>query len=192
MKNRELITAFRQGGEGNCVTIAIIKAGIEIFGLNNIFQYRWVNETCEIIMRDGYETSFSAVELDQGILLSKFILQENETAFNYANLCFTAMVKRAQDENNDELEDMSFEAAANSLNNGEYYLEGPHWIGLRNHIKSIGRKYVWQYKGVIGASKKHCFFVSQGLEDNYGKIDHLGKFERRWCKWFRIMNETEL
>lgn len=190
MNNKELIKAFKQGGTGNCVSIAIIKAGIEIFGINNIFQHDWNNNICEVIMRDGFQLNFSKEELEKGISLSKFILLENEEVFNYANLCFTAMVKRAQAEENDGQSNMSFEEAAETLNKGEYYLEGPHWIGLRQNTRSIGRKYIYQNKGVIGASRKHCFYASKGYEDNYGKIDKISFPERRFCKWFRITEKS--
>jgi hypothetical protein len=186
MNNIEIIKSFRQGGEGNCVSIAIIKAGIEIFGLNNIFQFEWKGNLREVIMRDGFQLSFTKEELKKGTTLSKFILLENNDIFNYANLCFTAMVKRAQLEDNDNKANMTFETAADTLNTGEYYLEGPHWIGLRHNIRSIGRRYIWQYKGVIGASRLHCFFSSKGYEDDYGKINRIDFFEKRFCKWFRV------
>ncbi|MDN3494191.1 hypothetical protein [Winogradskyella bathintestinalis] len=190
MDNKELIKAFRQGGTGNCVSIAIIKAGIEIFGINNIFQHSWDNNICNVIMRDGFELEFTMEEMKKGAILSKFIPLENEDVLNYAILCYTAMAKRSQLEDNDNQSGMSFEEAAETLNKGEYYLEGPHWIGLRQNIRSIGRKYIWQYKGVIGASRSHCFFASKGYEDNHGKIDRISFTERRFCKWFRITEKS--
>jgi len=190
MNNKELIKSFRQGGTGNCVSIAIIKAGIEIFGLNNIFEHNWKDNLCEVVMRDGFQLEFTKEELKNGTSLSRFIILQNEEVFDYANLCFTAMTKRAQLEENDNQADMSFEEAAETLNKGEYYLEGPHWLGLRQNIRSIGRKYIWQYKGVIGASKKHCFFASIGYEDDYGKVDKISFTERRFCKWFRVTEKS--
>ena len=100
------------------------------------------------------------------------------------------MVKRAQEEENDEWKDMSFESAARTLNNGEDYLEGSHWIGLRQNVRSIGRRYIWQHKGVFGASKEHCFFASQGYEDNYGVADQIDFDNRKYSKWFRFASES--
>ncbi len=190
MNNKELIKAFKQGGTGNCVSIAIIKAGIEIFGIDNIFQHEWIDDSCRVIMRDGTEIEFSKVEYKSSFELSEFILLNNKEVFNYAVLCFAAMVKRAQIEENDNIPNMTFKKAAETLNKGEYYLEGPHWLGLRHNIRSIGRRYIWQYTGVIGASRKHCFFASQGLEDNYGNINRIGPLERRFCKWFRVTENS--
>ncbi len=190
MTNIELIKAFKQGGTGNCVSIAIIKAGIEIFGLNTVFQSNWVGDICNVIMRDGYELEFSKEEFESCYQLSKFIELENKDVYNYAVLCFAAMVKRAQLEENDNISNLTFNEAAETLNKGEYYLEGPHWLGLRHHIRSIGRKYIWQYKGVIGASRKHCFFASRGIEDNYGSVDKIGVLEKHFCKWFRVTTKS--
>lgn len=187
MYNKDLIQAFKQGVRtGNCVAIATIKASIEVFGLNNVFYHQWDKDLCKVVMRDGYELEFTKNEFEIGKKSSEFILLGRKDIFEYANLCFTAMVKRAQLEENDEWVDMSFESAARTLNNGEDYLEGSHWIGLRQNVRSIGRRYIWHYKGVFGASKKHCFFVSKKYEDSYGKAKEIDFEERKFCKWFRF------
>ena len=190
MNNKEIIKAFKQGKTGNCVSIAIIKAGIEIFGLGNVFKHEWSNNVCHVVMRDGAEIKFSKKEFESCQKLSKFELLNNKDVFDYAILCFAAMVKRAQNEENDNIPGLTFEKAAETLNQGEYYLEGPHWLGLRHNVRSIGRRYIWQYKGVIGASRKHCFFASMGYEDNHGKVDKIGPVERRFCKWFRVTEKS--
>ncbi len=191
MDTFDLIKSFRQGGTGNCVSIAIIKAGIQIFGLGRIFDHHWEGDTCSVTMRDGYQLEFTKAELEIGSSGSRFIPLGNEEVFNYANLCFTAMAKRAQIEENDDFEDMTFEKAIETLNDGEYYLHGPDWIGLRHHVRRSGRRYVWQYRGMIGASSRHAFFASQGYEDNYGRPDRLSRLERRFCKWIRV-SETAI
>ena len=191
MTNREIITSFKQGGTGNCVTIAIIKAGIEIFGLYNIFHYQKNNEGdgFSFMMRDGIENTVTSEELDLARQGSKFTVLNNQEIFDYANICFAAMAKRAMIEGNDDMENPSYQQAIGTLNNGEYYLHGPNWIGLRHNYRYIGRKYARNNPGCVGASKHHCFYVSNGLEDNYGRVDHIGLFERRFVHWFRITKE---
>lgn len=187
MTTREIISAFRQGGTGNCVSIAIIKAGIEIFGLNKIFHSEMVSENLfGVTMRDGFELQITKEELTHAALGSRFIPLNNQEIFEYANLCFAVMAKRSQLEKNDDFESMTFDQAIHALNNGEFYLEGPNWLGLRHHCRSIGRKFVFHYPGVVGASKKHCFFSSFGIEDVYGTPDRIHKLENRFCKWLRI------
>ena len=186
METRDLIKSFKQGGTGNCVSIAIIKASIQIFGMNKIFNHYWEGDICKITMRDGFELSFTRDELAAATLGSKFILLENQKVLDYANLCFAAMAKRAQIEENDDIENLTFEQAIETLNDGEWYTHGADWLGLRFNILNIKRKYIWQYKGVVGASSKHCFFASEGIEDNHGRPDPLNIFERRFSKWFRV------
>ncbi|RIV47530.1 hypothetical protein [Flagellimonas pelagia] len=186
METKELIKAFKQGKTGNCVSIAIIKAGIQIFGIDKVFNHLWVDDICEVTMRDGYELSFTREEFIKGEKGSKFQLLNNKEIFDYANLCFTVMAKRAQVEENDDFENMTFEKAIETLNDGEYYRHGPDWIGLQYNILNTKRKHVWKQKGVVGASKKHCFFASEGIEDDYGRIEYIRGFERRFCKWYRV------
>ncbi|KXX71398.1 hypothetical protein [Flammeovirga sp. SJP92] len=189
METKELIKAFKQGGTGNCVSIAIIKAGIQIFGIDKIFHHTWDDDLCEVTMRDEFELSFSKKELELATTGSKFILGENKEVFDYANLCFAAMAKRAQIEENDDINNPSYEDAIKSLNDGEWYTHGADWLGLRYNIQNIPRRQIWQFKGVVGASRKHCFFASEGIEDNYGKIDYIRGLERRACKWFRVVDK---
>ena len=140
-------------------------------------------------MRDGYELQFSREEFNNASSQSRFREPENQEVMDYANLCFTAMAKRAQLEENDNYPNMNFSVALLTLNNGESYLEGVHWIGLRQNVRSIGLNYVWQHKGLIGASRGHSFYASQGNIDNYGTVKKLNSEEYKFCKWFRI---TEL
>jgi hypothetical protein len=189
MNTKEIIKSFKQGGIGNCVSIAIIKASIQIFGLNKVFNHQWVDGNCKVLMRDGFELSFTQDEMDTAKIGSEFVNIENSDFFDYAVLCFTAMAKRAQKEENDDVANMTFERAIETLNDGEWYTHGADWLGLRYNTLNIKRKYIWQYKGVVGASRKHCFFCSEGVEDNYGKVDYVNRFEKRFCKWFRVTKE---
>jgi hypothetical protein len=194
MDYKDIIKSFRQGGTGNCVTIAIIKAGIEVFGVNNIFtiHQNTDDEGFAFMMRDGFEAKVSAIEVQKAKTGSRFIMLGNQEVFNYANICFAAMAKRAMIEGNDDTVDPTYEQAIDTLNDGEYYLHGPNWIGLRHHFKYIGRKYSMMNPGCVGASRAHCFYVSNGWEDSYGTPNHLNLLERRFAHWFRITAETVL
>jgi hypothetical protein len=190
MTTKEIISSFRQGGTGNCVSIAIIKAGIEIFGVGKIFHASpLLGNGYKIVMRDGFELELSANEVKQAEMGSRFIKLDSQEIYEYAVLCFAAMAKRAQLEQNDDFGALTFDQAMQTLNDGEYYLEGPGWMGLRHHYRSIGRKYIFHYPGVIGASRKHCFFASFGIEDDHGSPEPIAGLEGRFCKWVRITSE---
>ncbi|WP_430412849.1 hypothetical protein [Kordia sp.] len=187
METVDIIKSFKQGGEGNCVSIAIIKAGIQVFGINKIFIHQWEGDNCKILMKDDYTLNITKEELALAIEGSKFIVLNNQEIFEYANLCFAAMAKRAQTEENDDTPNMTYAEAIETLNDGEWYTHGADWLGLRYNVKNIKRRGIWRYKGVVGASRKHCFFASEGKEDQYGTVDTIGVFERRFCKWFRVI-----
>src|SRR5688572_24612224 len=123
MTNKEIILSFKQGGTGNCVTIAIIKAGTEIFGLNNIFSLKKnaTDEGFKFMMRDGFEGEVSDNELQAAKQGSRFILLKNKDLFDYGNICFAAMAKRAMIEGNDEIENPTYQQAIETLNDGEFY-----------------------------------------------------------------------
>lgn len=191
MTNIDLIKSFNQGPTGNCVSIAIIKAAIEIFALDNVF-FRTPNSVDQgfsFLMKDGFEEQVTQQELDVAIAGSRFELQENQTVLNYANICFAAMAKRAMIEGNDDMTNLTYQQAIDTLNNGEYYLHGPNWLGLRHNFRYVGRKFVRNNPGCVGASRYHCFYVSYGWKDEYGNPDKIGLFENHLAHWFRITKE---
>lgn len=183
MNTVELIESFKQGGTGNCVSIAVIKASIQVFGIDKVVHFS-KNElnNFHFSMRDGFEDQLSHQEIDIARKESNFILLENTAVFEYAVLCFAAMAKRAQIETNEDAG--SYIEAINSLNNGEFYYMGADWLGLRHYKRAIGLKYVWENIGVVGASSKHCFFCSEGIVDNYGSPNYINGLERLKYKFF--------
>lgn len=190
MKNTELIKAFKQGKTGNCVSIAVIKAAIEIFGLGNVFHFENNPDGgFSYLMKDGFSESVSKEELEIAIENSFFVSLESEEIYNYANVCFAAMAKRAFVEGNDNKNDLTYIEAIETLNDGEYYLHGAHWLGLKHNYRNIGRKYTKNNPGCVGASKAHCFYVSYGIADNYGVVDKVSFFERRFVRWYRITDQ---
>jgi hypothetical protein len=177
MTTRELIEAFKQGGTGNCVSIAIIKASIQVFGLDNVVQFEEdQNGDTQFIMRDGFEGKLTVQELAQAKTTSKFVAGKNSNIYEYAVKCFAAMAKKAQEDANED--SSTFSEAIDSLNNGEYWHKGPYWLGVQNFKRDIGFKYIFGNIGVVGASRKHCFFCSEGIEDDYGTPNRIRLIER--------------
>ncbi len=188
MTTSEIIKSFRQGGTGNCVSIAVIKAGIQIFGINKVVHFEESTDgKYAFIMKDGFEGILSESELEEAKVGSKFLPLENDKVLDYANLCFASMAKRALMEEHEGATNMT--QAIQSLNNGEYYYLGADWLGLRHYKRAIGLKYVWDNLGVVGASRKHCFFCSEGIVDDYGAPNRISLFERikyRFFNYYRI------
>lgn len=190
MTNLEIIRSFRQGGTGNCVSIAIIKAGIEIFGLNQIFHSQLEDSgNYNFMLRDGFQSTISPQEYEQAVSGSMFQELANKEIYDYAVLCYAVMAKRAMIEGNDQQDNLTYQQAIATLNNGENYLQGPYWLGLRHNYRNIGRRYARTNPGCVGASRAHCFYVSYGMEDQYGVPDHIGLLERNFVHWYRLTTE---
>jgi hypothetical protein len=192
MTSKEIIKSYRQGGTGNCVSIAVIKASIQVFGLDKVVYFqKTTNEGYSFTMRDGFESSITKQEVELAIKGSNFICKVNKDIFNYSNLCFAAMAKRALDDKHEGSK--TYKGAIESLNNGEYYYLGADWLGLRHHKRAIGLRFIWNNIGVVGASPKHCFFCSEGIVDKYGTpdpINWLEKIKYAFFSYYRIASES--
>ncbi len=78
---------------------------------------------------------------------------------------------------------MWFSTACKSLNDGENYLEGPHWLGLDRSTRRIDPKDLGSYPAAVGASSKHAVFASNGSIDKFGeRID--GRYGGRYTDGF--------
>lgn len=186
-----IFTAFKQGGTGNCVSIAAIKAGMARFGPDQVF--RSLTRSAggyDIVMRDGAKVRVSDAELQTATEWSE-IKSRDEGLTRKANLMFAAMAKRAQNEGNDGRRNMSFTQACKTLNNGENYREGPHWLGLDDHVRDIKASELHKYTAYVAASTKHAMFGSGNYIDHYGtrrgatnsngvKVDGYGR-QLRWA-----------
>jgi hypothetical protein len=162
-------SGFKQGGTGNCVSVAAIKAGMARFGPDNVFKsVTRSGNGYDVTMRDGVKVRVSDAELSTASKLSRFS-GKDPALLRKANLMYAAMANRAQLEGNDGRKNMSFERACQSLNDGESYLEGARWLGLKNHMRKINPRDLDEYKAVVAASSKHAVYASSGYVDHYGR-----------------------
>ncbi|KFE68214.1 hypothetical protein [Hyalangium minutum] len=162
-------SGFKQGGTGNCVSVAAIKAAMTRFGPDQVFKsVTRSGNGYDVTMRDGVKVRVSDAELSTASRLSRFS-GKDPSLLRQANLMYAAMANRAQLEGNDGRKNMSFERACQSLNDGESYLEGARWLGLKNHMRKINPRDLDNYKAVVAASSKHAVYASNGYVDHYGR-----------------------
>ncbi len=192
---KDIITGFKQGGMSNCVAIAVIKAGMEVFGTNQLLllEAQSTGET-RVTMRDGFQLHLTAEDILLATQRSLFLRGSNEQLLNYANLCFAAMAKRALLMKHEDVK--TYEDALISLNNGENFAAGPEWLGLLPHCKPVDRAEIYTLPGIVCASKNHCFFVTYGWEDNYGTPDKISDKElflerNKFAKFYRIAPQKQ-
>jgi hypothetical protein len=186
MTNYDIIQSFRQGTVeegGNCASIALIKAAISVFGIDNVFEYQKDNNVYTILLKDGNQVTFTQEQLDYTTLRAGFHLRQGnntqdaklyEQIYNYANLCFCTMVKRVTEigESGDGIGD--FENAIIALNDGATTPFLYKTLGLVNvQVPSIWLKTKGK-KGIIAWKKSHTVYVEDGLYDHYGEAKKLG------------------
>lgn len=167
---------FRQGPDGNCVTISAIKASMAKFGQSPTDIFKSVQATHEgyhVVMRDGFTLDLKKDELAKAKRGSKFVPLRDPGMLKDAHFLFAVSAKRAMLENNDGSARRSIEAAIKSLNDGEDETgpgEGFKRLGLRHHMKQVPVS-AFADKSLIGMVNRsaHSVAVVDGCEELYGR-----------------------
>lgn len=185
--NIELIESFSQGDVnlpppmgtvGNCASIALIKASIEVFGLNNVFMYEKIADTYRVTFKNNRQVSFTEKELARSNDVSGFVLNTKEPSKlelytsiqKYAQIALCSMVKRVMEIGEAGEGKGDFEKALRALNDGANTPSLPEKLGVEDYC--LGKK--WHRdangKGLFGWLKGHTVYVSQGVRDKYGTV----------------------
>ncbi|WP_395606517.1 hypothetical protein [Pseudomonas sp. B22129] len=165
---------FRQGPDGNCVTVSAIKAAMHRFGQSPTDIYKEVTKTEDgyrVVMRDNFTLTLSEHELRQAEWGSNFLGRDREMLKD-AHFLYAVSVKRAQIENNDGTAGRSFQAAMRSLNDKEDEFgpgEGLERLGLRQHMRTVRAGDL--ASGQVGICNRsgHSVAVINGIEEQWGK-----------------------
>ncbi len=173
-KPTNVFSGFRQGMNGNCVTISAIKAAMEKFGQSPKDIYKSVEKTADgfkVVMRDDVTVKLSKAELESAIRGSNFVGGTDLEMLKDAHFLFACSAKRAQNENNDGWAGKNFEAAIRSLNEGEDECgpgEGFMRLGLKDHMKRVSAR-DFADKSLIGMVNRsgHSVAVVDGHEELY-------------------------
>ena len=173
-KPDDVFGGFRQGPDGNCVTVSAIKAAMAKFGQSptDIFkEVRKEPDGYQVTMRDGYTLHLSQQELKDAARGSMFVGRDKEVLKD-AHFLFAVSAKRAQLENNDGYAARSFKHAVRSLNDGEDEYgpgEGLLRLGLSRHIESVPVSEL--AAGELGMVNRrgHSVAVINGVEEFYGR-----------------------
>lgn len=174
----ELVRGFYQHGAGNCASIAAIKCAIAAFGVVSV--YRLASENQGIVsvqQRDGFEVHLSADEIELAARRNFFAGEDAELLVQ-ARFLFSVMAKRAQLDGNDGRQGMSYGEAIESLNDGEFWLEAPGWLGLAACVvhgpdrklpnSGAAKVFLESHDYGVAKSAKHVWFASRGIHDEYG------------------------
>lgn len=166
------------GTVGNCASIALIKASIEVFGIGNIFKHEKMGDTYQVTFKNNRKVSFTEKELERSIDVAGFEintlnptkLELYTSILDYAQIAMCAMVKRVMEigEAGDGIGD--FENALRALNDGANSPSLPEKLGIEEYSYRKGWLSGASGKGMFGWFKSHTVFISQGVRDDKGKV----------------------
>ncbi|MDT3230496.1 MULTISPECIES: CsgG/HfaB family protein [Pseudomonas] len=167
-------SGFRQGPDGNCVTVSAIKAAMYRFGQSPTDIFKEVIKTSggyQVVMRDDFKLTLTDRELAEGARSARFV-GADKGMLKDAQFLFAVSAKRAQMENNDRTAGRSFQAAIRSLNNGEDETgpgEGFMRLGLKKHMKKVSVRDL--ANGQLGMCNRamHSVAVINGREELWGR-----------------------
>ncbi|SDU86961.1 hypothetical protein [Pseudomonas brenneri] len=164
---------FRQGPDGNCVTVSAIKAAMHKFGQSPTDIYKSVSETArgyDVTMRDGFNLTLTKPELAQASAGARFVGRDRGMLKD-AQFLFAVSCKRAQIENNDGKAARSFSAAIQTLNNGEDEWgggEGFLRLGLKKHMKKVPVSTLANGQVGMVNRARHSVAIIDGKEELWG------------------------
>ncbi|MGY2293132.1 hypothetical protein ACW9H6_26065 [Pseudomonas sp. SDO528_S397] len=174
IKPENIWSGFRQGPDGNCVTVAAIKAAMYKFGQSptDIFKdVQRVGDGYRVTMRDDYALTLTDAELAQGAQGARFV-GSDEGMLKDAQFLYAVSAKRAQMENNDGRAARSYQAAIDSLNDGEDEYgagEGLKRLGLRKHMRTVNVKVLANGQLGMVNRRAHSVAVINGQEELWGR-----------------------
>jgi len=163
-----LVTSWGQGAEGNCSTVAAIKAAMDRYD-NQVFdQVKRTENGYNIVMQDGYKLNLSDAELAAAKKASRFKGQDGP-AKSYATFLYGAAAKRNALDNK-----MTMRQSLNDLNNGESIFSPAKSLGLRHQLVKVNPRTLNGQDSVVAASRKHAIFVDKNsggghTADRWGK-----------------------
>lgn len=185
-----IISSFKQHGFGNCTSIGVIKAAIEVFEVGSVFTALHGREGIDVTLRDGRQLQISHeefyhVEKHCGFQLINEGDTLKEQIADYAKLCFAVICKSKE-----MAEDYdSFEEAMDDINNGASLYDGAKHLGIAHYCVNIPYVHADNYSGVVAHSAKQTVFVSNGYFDDYGqpnKLNSIGEWSRFANKLYRL------
>ncbi|MFD2785524.1 hypothetical protein [Hymenobacter rubripertinctus] len=180
VSSEKLFNSFRQGERTNCASIALIKASLEVYGLNNLFTINSDNtDTIKITLKDKSQVILPKSELALADTSAGFkIIQNNQYSrdiVKYALLTYAVMAKHKQDKEKyttykEALDDLEYGAFAGDVCKYLGFKKGKQFV---QHKRFTGGKLC----GLIAWSPAHAVYACDGYMDYHGTKKPL------WAKY---------
>jgi hypothetical protein len=192
-----VLTAFHQGAKNNCATIAIIKVAIATFGLENVFEHKY-DESVKlhtVTLKNQKQFTFTESERINLSDQSGFILKINpdqihQQIYDYAILCFVAIVKYYMKLENLTAEESLIEINRKGINSDFAFLN----LGFNeNQIRFLTEDNNGTAKPEIYATNlvymfynnNHAVMATLDKYDEYGIAINLNQLVRNHSSFFK-------
>lgn len=174
----DLIGSWRQGPDGNCATVAAIKAAMDRYDQNVFDKVDRTDGGFNILMQDGYKMNLTDAELQRAKEAAQF--QGRGQGKNYAEFLYAAAAKRNSLDN-----DMTLTQSFHDLNNGESIYSPAKLLGLYHQMVPVNAETLDGQDSVVAGSRRHAVFVNKnaggghtfdrwGSARNFNGTDGLG------------------
>jgi len=161
-KYDQLFGQFGQSKEGNCASVAVIKAALDKYD-GKIFQSATkTGNGYDVVQQDGKKLTISKEELKQAAKFANFKGKPNE-AKSLAILSFATIAKRGSQEGMG-----SFEQSLKKLDSGFDPKKAAQLLGLGNKIKEVDPKTASKQDGAVAWNNVHAVYQDEGKTDSYG------------------------
>jgi hypothetical protein len=164
----DLIGGWAQGKEGNCASVAVIKAAMKTYGSDIFTEVRkYPSGHYQVRMRDGVQVDVTKQEIERMSHEANFRGQFR----GYPLLCFSVIAKRKAMEHDEGARD--FNAAISLLNNGQNPINAARLLGLKNQVQMIPLSEIPNFRSAVVYSHRHGVYAERN--SNGAFYDAWGK-----------------
>lgn len=189
-----IFAVFVQGtggnGEGNCASVALIKASIVTFGIDSVFEEVWKGDTAFITLKSNERLMLSRSEVEYAAAAARFStkpsrcdssdFEQKDRLRKYAHLCFAVICKMVQIQYEQDGKCLTFSETVADVNDGLYTPNVYRYLGLTDFVRHSRRGLFGipalriinsrNKNGLVGVAwrSKHAVFISNGHYDLYG------------------------
>lgn len=158
-----LFEDFGQSQEGNCASIAVIKAAMDKYKGKVFSSVTKQGDGYSVSLQDGGNVQVSKQDLATAAKHAKFKSKKPSEAKSMAVLMYAVIGKQAAKENGG-----NFESALSSLGKGKDPRQVAKWLGLGNKIREVNPNEKGQ-EAVVAWNGSHAVYIDDGTKtDSYG------------------------
>ncbi|MBB6239951.1 hypothetical protein HDC90_004613 [Pedobacter sp. AK013] len=195
-----LIKAYRQDTANNCASIALIKANLNVFGLDGLYTQRKLSDsTTEFTLKDKRKITLSKRETE--LARSHFRVDTSDAKSPYlheviatSQICYAIMAKTFSDEF-PQLSKKSFDKDLDYITQTSFDIRfGTNLLGTGDYT-IIMKRYASIYgkKGAVVWSPHHTVFANNTTCDMPGNSSVFKKWTKSYIRfWGRMYIDPEL